>query len=50
MNFFFDSNNKKLQQYFIQRWQIFQTFNASEEPIMNYVHTQKNYGLTNTYR
>jgi len=46
----FDSNNKKLQRLIVQRWQLFKTFNAPEEPIMNYVQTQKTYGMTNTYR
>ncbi|CAF3977014.1 unnamed protein product [Adineta steineri] len=43
-------NNKKIQQIVVQRWQVFQTFNAPEEPIMNYAHTQKNYGLNSTYQ
>jgi hypothetical protein len=44
------SNNKKLQNFIAQRWHIFQTYNATEEPIMNYAPTQKTYGLNNTYR
>jgi hypothetical protein len=44
------SNNQKLQRLIAQRWQIFQTYNSTEEPIMNYAQTQKNYGLNNTYR
>ncbi|CAF0772408.1 unnamed protein product [Adineta ricciae] len=43
-------NNQKLQQLVVQRWQIFQTFNAPEEPIMNYAHTQKTYGMANSHQ
>ncbi|UJR22061.1 hypothetical protein I4U23_025129 [Adineta vaga] len=40
-------NNQKLQRLIVQRWQVFQTFNAPEEPIINYAHTQKTYGMAN---
>ncbi|CAF4376771.1 unnamed protein product [Rotaria sp. Silwood2] len=43
-------NNQNLQRFIVQRWQVFATFNAIDEPIMNYVQTQKSYGMTNTYQ
>jgi hypothetical protein len=46
----YHSNNQRLQRLIAQRWQAFQTYNAAEEPIMNYAQTQKSYGLTNNYR
>ncbi|CAF3642731.1 unnamed protein product [Rotaria sp. Silwood1] len=43
-------NNQNLQHFIVQRWQIFASFNALDEPIMNYAQTQKSYGMTNTYQ
>ncbi|CAF1423025.1 unnamed protein product [Rotaria magnacalcarata] len=43
-------NNQNLQRFIARRWQIFQLFNAAEEPIMNYAQTQINYGMNSNYQ
>jgi hypothetical protein len=47
---FLDSNNQRFQRFVVQRIKLFRMYDAPEEPIMNYAHTQKTYGMNNTYR
>ena len=44
------SNNQRLQRLIVHRWQLFKSFNETEEPILSYSQTQKSYGMANTYR